>query len=314
MEEDKKGIEYVDEEELEEEETSPRRRGYALFITLFIGFFLVSLTLAYIYYQEMERGKLLIVELEDITIERDSLLEKTMELDSVINVLRGIIGDRDIRISQLQTKINNYMSEVESARFAKATAQKYKKQYEELEKEVSGLQEQVLGLTDQNRILLEKQKNLESRFLKEKNATEQVANQLDELNRKVNKVKVLNAVNVTANAYDKRNKEADKAKKVTKIKVCFTLIENPLIESGIITVYLRIFKARQVLASSADNVFMMNGEEVIYTAKSDVTYTNNVPVDECITWNSRATISPGTYNVELYANENKIGSSKLKLQ
>jgi hypothetical protein len=135
----------------------------------------------------------------------------------------------------------------------------------------------------------------------------------DELSSKVEMASILKAKNIVIAPLNKRSKETNNTAKVDKLRVCFTLRENPILESGPKIIYLRIVRPDDVILTSGVNFFDFQGEQIVYSASREVSY-ENVDVDMCIYWDNDGQLVPGTYQLHLYADGNEIGSSSFGLR
>ncbi|MFH2143575.1 MAG: hypothetical protein ABIJ97_14205 [Bacteroidota bacterium] len=134
------------------------------------------------------------------------------------------------------------------------------------------------------------------------------------LTEMVNIASVIKAINISAIPINKKSKDVDKAKKVEKIKVCFTLSENRIVEPGNRIVYIRIARPDQmVITSSAENIFIYEGSNIVYTEKRSVDYQNKT-TDMCIYWANDQELIPGTYLVDIFADGKLIGETSLDLK
>jgi hypothetical protein len=135
----------------------------------------------------------------------------------------------------------------------------------------------------------------------------------DELSSKVEMASILNAKNIVISPLNKRSREINKTIKVEKLKVCFTLRENPILEPGPKIIYLRVVRPDDIILTSGVNFFDFQGEQIVFTASREVSY-ENVDVDMCIFWNNDGQLVPGTYQVHLYADGHEIGTSSFGLR
>jgi hypothetical protein len=135
----------------------------------------------------------------------------------------------------------------------------------------------------------------------------------DELSSKVEMASILNAKNIVIAPINKRSKETNNTSKVEKLRVCFTLRENPILEPGPKIIYVRIVRPDDVILTSGVNFFDFQGEQTLYSASREVSY-ENVDVDMCIYWDNDGQLVPGTYQLHLYADGNEIGSSSFGLR
>jgi hypothetical protein len=115
-------------------------------------------------------------------------------------------------------------------------------------------------------------------------------------------------------ALNKKRKETDVIKRLDKVRVCFTLRENPIAEAGNKIVYLRVVRPDQlVITPSPENLFEVQGEQLIYSANRAVDYAN-ADIEMCIFLDNTGDFIPGTYSVELYLGGEEIGSSEFTLR
>ncbi len=135
----------------------------------------------------------------------------------------------------------------------------------------------------------------------------------DVLSSKVEMASILNAKNIVIAPLNKRSKETNNTTKVEKLRICFTLRENAILEPGPKIIYLRIVRPDDVILTSGVNFFDFQGEQIVYSVSREVSY-ENVDVDMCIYWNNDGQLVPGTYKIHLYADGNEIGSSSFGLR
>ena len=140
---------------------------------------------------------------------------------------------------------------------------------------------------------------------------------------KIDEAAALSAFNINASTIrftgSGRARETDKAKKVERVKVCFTLGENKLIDPGLKSVYIRIIRPDGVVVTQKVDgpyLFEFKGNEIEYTSSKDVEYKNaETPV--CLHWDKKSKTEPamvGVYKVEIYAETYKVGDSTFELK
>ena len=135
----------------------------------------------------------------------------------------------------------------------------------------------------------------------------------DELSSKVEMASVLSAKNIVITPLNKKSKENFKTVRVVKLRTCFTLRENPILEPGPKIIYMRVVRPDDVILTSGVNFFEYQGEQIVFSASREVSY-ENVDVDMCIYWNNDGQLLPGTYKVHLYADGHEIGTSGFGLR
>lgn len=104
-----------------------------------------------------------------------------------------------------------------------------------------------------------------------------------------------------------------KAKSVQKMKTCFTIQENRVVDAGNVELYIRILGHDGSCLATGTETFMYNGQPTIYTVKQEMMYENK-NTDLCVYWAKGSEFAKGTYTIEIYANGNQIGTGKTILK
>jgi hypothetical protein len=143
---------------------------------------------------------------------------------------------------------------------------------------------------------------------------EKLEKEKEELTGKVQIASVILAKNIIITPLNKKGKEKNKIGKINKLRVCFTLRENPIAEAGYKTVYLRIQRPDSIILSGPEAVvFPVDETKLVCSAKREVEYLNK-DLDMCIYWNNDGSLIPGKYNVYLYLEGYQIGQSSFLLK
>ncbi|MFH1320101.1 MAG: hypothetical protein ABII90_05535 [Bacteroidota bacterium] len=108
------------------------------------------------------------------------------------------------------------------------------------------------------------------------------------------------------------------AKKTKKIEVCFDVLENKLAKKGKQTVYIKIITPEGVtiLDKAAGSDKIERPESItdnLYTTYVNIVYAN-VKQNVCIEWIASQNYKAGTYFVELYTKQNKMGVASFALR
>ncbi|WP_025764355.1 hypothetical protein [Dyadobacter tibetensis] len=163
---------------------------------------------------------------------------------------------------------------------------------ERLVKRQSELTDSVMTFTAENRVLSEKVS---------------LAAALKAQNMKVLTVKSNGRV---------KDKDAYRANQVDKIKLTFTLPENPLTAEEPKDIFLRVLDPDgAVIADEAtgSGEFEVNGMASKFTARESIAYQNNNQKVEML-YDNTGKFRPGKYNVELYSEGYKIGASNFVIK
>ncbi|WP_033959846.1 hypothetical protein [Psychroserpens jangbogonensis] len=139
----------------------------------------------------------------------------------------------------------------------------------------------------------------------------------ENLNRSLEKGALLTANSFDAKSFTKilgKKRASKRAKKVDHIEVCFTLAENSLTEQGEKEIYIQIVNPQNnVVADKGAIVF--GNSSLIYSSKKIVDYHNEV-IDICVDIKADADEKPlteGTYFINVFNKDRKLGSTEVKL-
>lgn len=136
----------------------------------------------------------------------------------------------------------------------------------------------------------------------------------DELSKKASAGSVVKARGFNMVAINSSNKETDRSSRAAKLKVCLSLIENSIADSGYRTIYVRIKGPDGILLADSDqNVFVCEGEQMIYSASREVDYQGE-EVEICIYFANPQGFTKGVYTVDVYSSETKLGSTDVLLK
>ncbi len=286
----------------------PKRKG-VIWLTLFIILLGVALAaLIYKYYNQKSK----MTEMETVlTAEKDSL---THQLEHLMYQYDTLKTNNDTLNQQIILEKNRikYLLRLQASNAQKIVL--YKKEIHTLRAIMKSYIRQIDSLNTRNKILSEENKQISTKLeITEKSKT-QLEKEKEELSGKVKIASVIPAKNIVITPLNKRGREKNKIGKIFKLRVCFTLRENPIAEAGNKTVYMRIQRPDSIVLAGPDmEVINVEGQQLACSAKREVEYLNK-DIDMCIYWNNDGSLIPGKYSVFLYLEGHKIGSSSFVLK
>ena len=283
---------------------------------------------SYLYFDQKK-----VSENQEVTIaERVEELSTTrVKLDSISTAL-------DAKIAEVQ-KLGGDVSELEKVkaqleadkaslrRGNRVSLAKYEariKQYEAflVEKDtlIAQLQRENVTLATNNQVLNDENTGLKTERQRLTDSVTTVVTQNQELSTKVNRAAALKAQNVKVFAVNRKGKVSDddayKAKRLDKIKLVYTLLDNPLTKEEPKEVYVRVLDPNGAVVSDMANgsgTFTVDGNETIYTTKQTVNYNSNGQNVELL-YTRGIPYKPGKYTVELFAEGYKIGAGEFAVR
>lgn len=107
--------------------------------------------------------------------------------------------------------------------------------------------------------------------------------------------------------------ETNKSSKVQKVKTCFTVLDNMVVDKGSKDVYLRVLSPDGSVMTTSTETFMYNGQATLYTVKDSFDY-NNEKTAVCVYFDKGTQYNKGKYSIELYCAGAQIGATTLELK
>lgn len=282
----------------------------------------------YLYFDQKK-----VAENQEVTIsERVEELSTTrVKLDSISTAL-------DAKIAEVQklggdvTELEKVKAELEKDKAAlrrgnRVSMVKYEakiKQYmaflAEKDTLIANLQRENVTLATNVKTLDEENTGLKTQREKLRDSVTTFVAQNQELSTKVTRAAALKAQNVKIYAVNARGKvkedDSYKAKKLDKIKLTYTLLDNPLTKEEPKEVFVRVLDPQGAVVSDMANgsgTFVVDGNETIYTTKQTVNYTNNGQNVELL-YTRGIPYKPGKYTVELYSEGFRIGTGEFAVR
>lgn len=172
---------------------------------------------------------------------------------------------------------------------------------------------QIDSLNTRNKILVAENRQIRQDYTRVQNTNTQLEKTREELSAKVEIASVIQAKDILAVALNKKRKETTKLNLLDKIRVCFTLRENPIAKAGQKEVFMRIIRPDSlVITTSPDNLFEFRGNKMVYSANRTADYLNQ-DIEMCIFMDNTGDFIAGNYSVELYLENSLIGRTNFML-
>jgi FtsZ-binding cell division protein ZapB len=251
---------------------------------------------------------------------RTSLDSISTQLDAKIAEIKSL-GGQVADLEALKVQLEQDKASLKQANHATIASYETKiKEYNlvltQKDGEIVELKKQNGILTESNQVLTTQNTNLnnENSGLKNQNKSltdtlAETAAKNKELARKVSIAAALKAQNLRVLAVNAKGKE--------KLKVVFTLANNPITKLENKTIYVRVIDGEgatlsdEAIGSGKVNV---NGKEVIYTTKQVITYTNDNQEVSVVYPRGGVAYKPGKYTVELIAEGFTVGAGTFEVK
>ncbi len=288
---------------------------YILLVILALG--IIGLSIKLISVKNEMKGLLVEKEVQrtELQKELDSLLLQHQQIKAEYGELSDSLSSKDSIIQANAIEIKKLLN-------TKWEYYKIKKKLNRLQIISQGYIRQMDSIYTVNHQLTEENQKIKEEIKIEKRKNKQLQQTKEELKTKVDAAATLQLFGLKATPVHKKGsgkeRSTDKIKRVDRVKVCFTIGKNTIIEPGNKTVYIRIARPnKEILVKGRGDQysFMFKGEKLQYSIKQTINYQNQA-VDQCVYWNRRSTLElkPGVYHVDVFEGDHEIGGTTFTLK
>jgi len=272
-----------------------------LFLTLALAFLIFS------YFGQKKK----MIEMETVLKqEKDSLANELRLMIHGYDTLKTNNDTLNAKLEKEKTRIRQLLS-INASNIQ--LIKKYRGEITTMREIMKSYIVQIDSLNTKNKMLVAENQDIKQQITKVQKTNIELSKAREELSSKVEIASVIQAKNVVAVALNKNRKETTRLDRINKLRICYTLRENPIAKAGEKTVYLRIVRPDYlVITSSSDNLFDFNGTKMIYTADRQVEYLNQ-DIEMCIFVDNTGDFILGNYKANLYLDGNLIGGCSFML-
>ena len=263
--------------------------------------------LIYMYFDKKNK----MIEMETaLTQEKDSLANELRHMVVAFDTLKTNNDTLKAGMEKQKSKIVQLLSiNASNVRLIKS----YKNEITTMREIMKSYIIQIDSLNTRNKILTSENSEIKEQITQVRNTNTELSKVKEELSTKVEVASVIQAKNIAAVSLNKKRKETTRINNLDKLRICFTLRENPLAKPGQKDVYMRVIRPDSlVVTSSPDNLFEYKGNKIIYSANRQVDYLNQ-DIEVCIFMDNKGDFIIGNYSVELYLDNNIIGRTNFML-
>jgi uncharacterized protein with PIN domain len=251
-------------------------------------------------------------------VEMETVL--TQEKDSLANELRLMVigydtlkSNNDSLNANLEKEKNRIVRLLSINASNTQLIKKYKSEISTMREIMKSYIVQIDSLNTRNKMLVAENSEIHQQITQVKNTNTELSKVSEELSSKVEIASIIQAKDIVAVSLNKKRKETTKINLLDKLRICFTLRENPLAKAGQKEVYMRVIRPDSlVITSSPDNLLEYKNNKIIYSAFRVVDYMNQ-DIEMCIFLDNTGDFIIGNYSVELYLENNIIGRTNFML-
>jgi hypothetical protein len=245
-----------------------------------------------------------------LTQEKDSLANELRHMAVAYDTLKTTNDTLNAGLQKQKEKIVQLLSiNASNVQLIK----KYKNEITTMREIMKSYIVQIDSLNTRNKALTSENSEIKQQITQVRNTNTELSKVKEELSSKVEVASVIQAKNIVAVSLNKKRKETTRIGNLDKLRICFTLRENPLAKAGQKDVYMRVIRPDSlVVTTSPDNLFEYKGNKIIYSANRQVDYMNQ-DIEVCIFMDNKGDFIIGNYSVELYLEDNIIGRTNFML-
>jgi len=263
--------------------------------------------LIYLYFDKKNK----MIEMETVlTQEKDSLANELRHMVVAYDTLKTTNDTLNAGLQKQKDKIVQLLS-INASNVQ--LVRKYKNEITTMREIMKSYIVQIDSLNTRNKMLTSENTEIKQQITAVRNTNTELSKVKEELSTKVEVASIIQAKNITAVSLNKKRKETTRIGNLDKLRLCFTLRENPLAKPGQKDVFMRVIRPDSlVVTTSPDNLFEYKGNKIIYSATRQVDYMNQ-DIEVCIFLDNKGDFIIGNYSVELYLDDNIIGRTNFML-
>lgn len=279
-------------------------RGYKVVIGL-LAIILVGLSVLYFNVNREQRR-----DYELLKIDRDSIQSN---LSGLIDEYSNLKYQNDSIAANLE-KANEVMEQLKKERrWNYAKIKEYEKEVGTLRSVMRNYLRQIDSLNKLNKKLSAENVSYKKEISTANLRAEVAEEKANELNNRVQQGAILRARSIRMVALNKSDKEITRVKHAATLRVDFTISANDFATPGNRPIYTRITSPDGYLLSTESvPVFTFQGESLGYSAMREVDFENE-DLDVSIYYKGNG-FAAGTYQIQLYASDNLIGSAEVVMK
>jgi len=251
-------------------------------------------------------------------VEMETVL--TQEKDSLANELRLMVHgydtlktDNDTIMANLQREKKRIVQLLSVNATNVQLIKKYRAEIGTMREIMKGYIVQIDSLNTLNQQLVAENIGIKQQITEVQSTNVELTKAKEELSSKVTVASIIQAKDINAVTLNKKRKETTRLNLIDKLRICFTLRENPIAAAGEKEVFMRVIRPDSlIITTSPENLFDFNGNKLVYSASRLVDYMNQ-DIEMCIFLDNTGDFIVGTYSVELYLENNIIGRTTFAL-
>ncbi len=311
-------MKFIIMEQQEKKKDKDNNKLYLIIITILT---VLCLLLTWQFFEQKKRAEQEIVIKEQVIVERDNIKSELVELKGDYESLQTSDKKLQAEFDERKLQIEKLIKEAEKHKDDAYIISKLRKEADTLRKIMKGYIVTLDSLNTLNKNLIVEKDKVKSDLSAEKDKTNQLIKEKEDLQTVVAKGSQLKATATIVKAVrfksgGKKEIETTKASKAEKIKVTFSLAENSMAKSGNKIVYLRIITPdgkEMAMSMDSEYKFKFGNSRGYYAGKQEFNYSGT-EMGINMYGQGADKFVPGKYIIEVYNDESLIGDASIILE
>lgn len=174
---------------------------------------------------------------------------------------------------------------------------------------------QIDSLNQENKNLRAENRKVRKKYEDVSARAEELLNERDSLSHKVTIASKLDAVNVKVTPLRTNGKVAKKIKQIAKLEISFSIAKNVTASTGEKMIYARVRKPDgDIMVKNENNLFAFENGEIPYSCAKMIEYAGEEISEVVMYWDVDEYLYPGSYEVEIFADNYVIGRGVFALE
>lgn len=312
----------MDNSQIASSKKEKNKKGIIYFLLIFL-LLCSNALLGYLWWNERGKFQIITIEKENVSKDAEIVKQELIALQAQYETLKTNHSKLQKEIDAKKEEITHLQQELEKHKDNAFIIARLKRETETLRSIMQHFVHEIDSLNTLNKNVIAEKEIIKKELKSEKEKTIQLTKEKEELQNTVNIASMLKSVNLTAAAImekrgGKKEVETKKAKHTDKIKIKFTIAENPVATKGDKIIYARIITPDgKELTQNEDSthIFSFGKSRGFWATKKTINYSNEET--EVIMYahpKSNEKFLHGKYIIEINTEGNTIGNSQLALE
>jgi myosin heavy subunit len=287
-------------------------------------YFLVAVILAllgtntYLFFKDKKANDRIVTVSDEKTRMQTEIDKIEAELDNAtsnnLKLSEEMLKEQEIA----REKIDELRNALKQGQLTQGQLAKAQEEIKQLRYFVSKYSTEIDELKKQNQDLTSERNELLSAVDSVSTKANELEKQNEELNTKVQAAAAIKSGNISISALNIRNNGKEsmvtRASTTDKLRVNFSLVNNPIAEKGIHTLFLRVIDpSGNLVLSNNGGMFISDDEELQYSYKTAIEFANDGR-SYTIDWSDGKTYQKGVYTIILYSDGYTMGKGSVSLR